>query len=245
MSRIGTRRPRAQVCLRPGYDSLEPRTLLSTSKSAARAATAERANLLAPPAAQVAAAQGILVKEGGTAFSQYAANLSRLEQSSRVTPGQYTTLKYDSAQLDKAIEAADISSSQMQRQLFELQDVIDTSFVGGSFTTAQWSDLQHQMSNALRGTAVTSPMIPETLANAIPLSSVSSQLLRNTFTEMRVVGREAHVTRDEHKELVADEKALYAQLGAQINTSADAGTPRNSVQVYYDSQVLSFVHNKS
>jgi hypothetical protein len=231
--------------LRPGYDSLEPRTLLSTSKSAARAATAERANLLAPPAAQVAAAQGILVKEGGTAFSQYAANLSRLEQSSRVTPGQYTTLKYDSAQLDKAIEAADISSSQMQRQLFELQDVIDTSFVGGSFTTAQWSDLQHQMSNALRGTAVTSPMIPETLANAIPLSSVSSQLLRNTFTEMRVVGREAHVTRDEHKELVADEKALYAQLGAQINTSADAGTPRNSVQVYYDSQVLSFVHNKS
>jgi hypothetical protein len=234
-----------RLAMTPTCESLEPRRLLSSGVSPKVVHVAKHADLLAPPIAEVTTSQSILTKSAGQAFQQFSSDLENLEKSSHVTPGEYNALEYYAGQLDKGIEGANIGGTQMQRQLVELQDVIDTAFVGGGFTASDWSALQKQMSNALSGISATSPLIPQTLSGAVPLSSTSSQLVRDTFTQMRVVGREAHVTLAEHATFVADEKAVYAAIGGAVDTNVGASTPRNPLQVYYDGQVSGFVHNKT
>jgi hypothetical protein len=237
-------REKPSLGIRPTCESLESRQLLSAS-GAKTAHVAKHADLISPPAAEVATAQSILAKAAGPAFQQLSSDLANLEQASHVTPGEYSALEYYASQLDHSIEASSVSGSQMQRQLFELQDVIDTAFLGGGFTTANWSALQQQMAKALSGISVTSPLIPQTLSGAVPLSSTTSQIVRGAFTQMRVVGREAHVTVAEHATIIADEKAVSAALGPDVNTNVGASTPRDPVLVYYDGQVIGFVHKKS
>ena len=103
------------------------------------------------------------------------------------------------------------------------------SFLAASYQHSAWTQLQQQLSSSLDGVIL-----------QLSLSSLPQQ----TFTQMQVIAREAHVTRTEHKVLAADMKAITADLGPNVDVSLDGGAPRDPLVAYYNGQVVNFVHRR-
>src|SRR5579885_3079147 len=99
-------RRRTPVQMRPGYDRLEGRQLLSKGGS-------PLAGFLSPGAAEVATAAGVLSSGAGSAYAKYTSDLRKVEQSSRVTPAQFENLQGDGAELAQSIESADVAPSEV------------------------------------------------------------------------------------------------------------------------------------
>ena len=211
------RRPSARR--RPQCEAMEPRRLLSTS-------SAPSAAFLLPGAAEVAKAQSVLSSGAGQAFQDYNSELQRVEKSSRVTPAQFATLDSDAEQLAQAIENANLPSQTITKQLDQLQDTVDQSFLAASYRHDGWSQVQTQLDDALYGV------------------SISTNLPGQTYAQMQLIAREAHVTLAEHKALVADEQAITNALGPQVDTNLGGTSPRDPLVVYYNGQVNQFVHKR-
>ncbi len=209
--------------MRPGYDRLEGRQLLSKGGS-------PLAGFLSPGAAEVATAAGVLSSGAGSAYAKYTSDLRKVEQSSRVTPAQFENLQGDGAELAQSIESADVAPSEVTPELVELQDVLDQAFIATKIGSAGWNQLEQQLGNALYDATIMDPTV--------------QWLEETTVTQMQVVAREAHVTAAEHQELVADEKAIMAALGRSVDSNLGGATPRDPVVVYYNGQVTQFVHKR-
>ena len=149
-----------------------------------------------------------------------------MEKSSRVTPAQFATLDSDAEQLAQWIQTANLTSQAETQQLDQLQDTVDQSFLAASYKRTGWSQVQTQLDDALYGTSLT------------------TNLLGQTYAQMQLIAREAHVTLAEHKALVADEQAVTKALGPQVDTDLGGTSPRDPLVVYYNGQVNQFVHKR-
>jgi hypothetical protein len=200
---------------------LEARQVLSTT------AAALHSGFLTPGASEVAKAAGVVSSGASQAFSQYTSDLQRVEQSSRVTPAQFENLATDGTELAQAIQSSPLEPAAMTQQLDQLQDTIDTAFVAASYQSSGWTQLQQQLDDSMNG---------------VSLSSLN--LVQQTFAQMQVIAREAHVTLANHRKLVADEKAITAALGPKVDTNLGGTGPRDPLVVYYNGQVPNFVHKR-
>src|SRR5271166_4786529 len=120
-SRRDRRADRAKLI--PESECLEARLLLSS------AAHVTHADLLSPPAVQVANATAALETRAGQDFQKLSADLQRLEQAAGVRPGQFALLEYDATTIDLVIRSAGLSTKQSSQQLDGLQNVLDQSFL--------------------------------------------------------------------------------------------------------------------
>ncbi len=198
---------------------MEARRLLSAS-------SAPTAAFLLPGSAEVAKAQSIITGGAGPAFQNYDSELQKLEKASRVTPAQFAALDSDAEQLAQAIEMASLTPAAVTEQLDDLQDTVDQAFLAASFKSSNWSQVQTQLDDAAYGV------------------SLSTNILGQTYSQMQLIAREAHVTLAEHKALVADEQAITAAFGPQVDTNLGGSSPRDPLVVYYNGQVNQFVHKK-
>ncbi len=212
-------RPRSSARRRPQCEALEARRLLATS-------SAPSAAFLLPGSAEVARAQSISSGGAGPAFQSYESELQRLEKASHVTAAQFAALDSDAEQLAQAIEQANLTPAAVTEQLDKLQDAVDQSFLAAGDKSANWSQIQTQLDAALYGTTIT------------------TNLPGQTYSQMQLIAREAHVTLAEHKILVADAQAIATALGPQVDTNLGGTAPRNPLVVYYNGQVNQFVHKR-
>jgi hypothetical protein len=72
----------------------------------------------------------------------------------------------------------------------------------------------------------------------------TTNLPSQTLADMHTVARQAHVTGAERQRLLADERAIAAALGPNVDTALGGAVPRDPVIVYYDGQVVQFVHKR-
>jgi hypothetical protein len=201
----------------PAGEPLESRELL---------AAAIAGGLLSPEATVVAKAQAVLSGGAAAEFAAYQADLQRAEQSSRVTPAAFASLKSDAASLAQAIAAAPLTSQAVSQQLVQLQDILDQAFLDAGDRGSQWNRVSQELGAALYEVTLTTPL--------------PSQVL----TDIQTVARQAHVTAAERRRLLADENAIATALGPNVDTALGAPVPRNPVMVYYDGQVAQFVHRR-
>ena len=171
-------------------------------------------------------AQSIVSGGAGQDFQNYDTELQKLEKSSRVTPAEFATLVSDAEQLAQSIETSNLTPAAVTEQLDELQDTVDQSFVAASYTSSGWSQMQTQLDDALYDT------------------NISTDLPGETYSQMQLIARAAHVTKAEYKTLVADQQAINAALGPQVNTNLGGSSPRDPLVVYYNGQVNQFVHKR-
>jgi hypothetical protein len=199
---------------------MEGRQLLST------AASTVQPGFLSPGGAEVAKAAAVISSGAGPEFQKYTSDLHRVEQSSRVAPAQFANLQNDAAQLVQWIQSSNLVPSAMTQQLAELQDVVDQSFIDASYRSSQWTQVQQQLFNALYDVPIT------------------TNLPQQTFTQMQLVAREAHVNAANRRQLVADEQAITAALGPKVDTNLGGAIPRDPLVVYYNGQVSEFIHKR-
>lgn len=222
--RPGSARPGRRAANRPSRagrgpigEELEPRALLATAISA---------GVLSPSATVVSNAQGVIMGGASAEFTKYESELEHIEQGSRVTPAAFENLRSDAASLVQAIQYAPLTGAAESQDLVALQDILDQSFIDGGNTGSQWNAVSQQMGEALYGVTFTTDLPDQTL------------------TDMETVAKEARVTPSERSHLVADEKAIDAALGPNVDSSLGAPVPRDPVMVYYDGQVMHFVHKR-
>jgi hypothetical protein len=241
IARLGCRDRRAdRGRFLPGSECLEFRLLLS------RAARVTHADLLAPPAAEVANATAALVSRAGQDYQKLSADLHSVEQASGVRPGQFALLEYDATTMDLAIKtSSELASKQSSVQLDALQNVLDQSFLAASNTGRGWDQLEQKVSSDLYGVVVNDFLSESQVQATMPNGVVSNQLVQDTFGQMKIIAREAHVTRAEHDQIVADEQAVLQDLGSATNMNLGGAVPRNPLTVYMDGQVPNFVHAPS
>jgi hypothetical protein len=220
----GPGRRRASARRRLQCEAMEARRLLS-------AGSAPSAGYLSPGAAEVSKAQSVMSSGAAQAFQNYATDLERLELSSGVTRAQFNNLANDVEQLVQDIEMSSDTTNpeppeEMAYQLITLQNVVDQSFLAGSYRKAGWTQLQTQLSDALDGV------------------TISTDLPQQTFTQMQRIARAAHVTLAENQQLTADQQALTTALGPHVDSQLGGTDPRDPVVVYYDGQVNQFAHKR-
>jgi hypothetical protein len=175
----------------------------------------------------VAKASAVVSGGASRAFQTYSADLQRAEQASHVTPAQFAALVADGDALAQALESTNLNSqAATTQQLVELQDLLDQAFIEGSYHSAQWAQVEQQ------------------LYQAIYTVNFTTTLPQQTFTEMQTVARAAHVSRAEYTTLVADEKAINAALGPNVNTTLGGAVPRDPLVIYFNGQVSQFVHKR-
>jgi len=237
-ARHGRRDRRAdRAKLRPQSECLEARRLLSS------ATHATHADLLSPPAVEVANATAALESRAGQDFQKLSADLQQLEQAAGVRPGQFAVLEYDATTMDLAIKSSsEITTKQASLQLDALQNVLDQSFLAASNTRSGWNQLEQKVSSDLYGVVVNDVLNQAEVAATTPNGVVSNQLVQNTYDQMKVIAREAHVTRAEHDQIAADEQAIVRDLGPAPDMNLGSAVPRDPLTVYLDSQVPNFVH---
>jgi hypothetical protein len=224
----------------PGSECLEFRLLLS------RAARITHADLLAPPAAEVGNATAALDSLAGQDFQKLSADIQSVEQAAGVRPGQFALLEQDATTLDLAIKtSSELASKQSSLQLDALQNVLDQSFLAASNTGHGWDQLEQKVASDLNGVVVNDVLNEGEVQATMPNGVVSNQLVQNTFSQMKIIAREAHVTRAEHDQIVADEQAVLQDLGPAPNMNLGGAVPRNPLTVYLDGQVPNFVHAPS
>lgn len=202
-----------------GWEALEARRLLSGG--------AISGGFLLPSPVVVARAETVVASGASTEFSKFEADLRQAERTSRVSPAQFVNLRADGASLAQAIENSSLPSQTVTQQLDALQDVLDQSFIDGTDTSSEWSEVAQQLATALSGVTFT------------------TDLPGQTYNEMQTIAAEAHVTKPEHQRLVADEQAIAATLGPNVDTSLGGTAPRDPLVVYYDGQVSQFVHARA
>jgi hypothetical protein len=211
-----------------------------------RGAHATHADLLAPPALQASNATAALVSRAGQDFQKLSADLQSVEQASGVRPGQFALLEYDATTMDLAIKtSSELASKQSSLQLDALQNVLDQSFLAASNTGRGWDQLEQKVSSDLYGVVVNDFLSEAQVHATMPNGVVSNQLVQDTFSQMKIIAREARVTRAEHDQIVADEQAVLQDLGPAPNMNLGSAVPRNPLTVYLDGQVPNFVHAPS
>ena len=234
-SRRDRRADRAKLI--PESECLEARLLLSS------AAHVTHADLLSPPAVEVANATAALESRAGQDFQKLSADLQRLEQASGVRPGQFALLEYDATTMDLAIKSSsELATKQSSLQLDALQNTLDQSFLAASNTGSGWHQLEQKVASDLSGVVVNDVFNQAEVAATMPNGVVSNQLVQDTYDQMKVVAREAHVTRAEHDQIAADEQAIVRDLGPALDMNLGGAVPRDPLTVYLDSQVPNFVH---
>jgi len=238
VARHGRRDRRAdRAQLIPQSECLEGRLLLS------KAAHVTHADLLAPPAVEAANATAALESRAGQDFQKLSADLQRLEQASGVRPGQFAVLEYDATTMDLAIKSSsELTSKQASIQLDALQNTVDQSLLAASNTGSGWDQLEQKVASDLSGVVVNDFLNEAEVAATMPHGVVSNQLVQDTYDQMKLIAREARVTRAEHDQIVADEQAIIQDLGPAPNMNLGGTVPRNPLTVYLDSQVPNFVH---
>ena len=238
MARHGRRERRAdRAKLIPQSECLETRRLLS------RSAHVTHADLLSPPAVEVANATAVLESRAGQDFQKLSADLQHLEQASGVRPGQFAVLEYDATTLDLALKSSSqLTTKQASLQLDALQNTLDQSLLAATNTGKGWDQLEQKVSSDLSGVFINDLLSQATVAATMPNGVVSNQLVQDTFNQMKLIAREAHVTGPEHEEIVTDELAIVQDLGPTPNMNLGGAAPRDPLTVYLDSQVPSFVH---
>ncbi len=237
-ARRGRRDRRAdRAKLIPQSECLEARRLLSS------ATHATHADLLSPPAVEVANATAALESRAGQAFQKLSADLQQLEQAAAVRPGQFAVLEYDATTMDLAIKSSsELAAKQSSLQLDALQNVLGQSFLAAGNTGRGWDQLEQKVSTDLSGVVVNDVFNQAEVAATMPNGVISNQLVQNTYDQMKVVAREAHVTGAEHDQIVTDEQAIVQDLGPAPNMNLGGTVPRDPLTVYLDSQVPNFVH---
>ncbi len=223
--------------LSPQTELLEGRLLLSKS------AHPTHADLLVPPAAEVANATAALKSRAGQDFQKLAADFQSVEQNSKVRPGQFAVLEFDATTLDLAIKtSATLTTKQSSVQLDAMQSILDESFLSASDTRGGWDELEQKLAQNLSGVMVNYVLSQATVAATTPNGVVSNALVQDTFSQMKLIAREADVTAAERQQIVTDEQAVIGDLGPSPDMSLGGALPRNPLTVYIDSQVANFVH---
>ena len=221
----------------PESEYLEARLLLSS------AAHVTHADLLSPPAVEVANATAVLESRAGQDFQKLSADFQRLEQASDVRPGQFALLEHDATTMDLAIKSSsELAAKQSSLQLDALQNVLDQSFLAASNTRSGWDQLEQKVSSDLYGVDVNDVFNQAEVAAIMPNGVISNQQVQDTYDQMKVIAREAHVTRAEHDQIVTDEQAIVQDLGPAPEMNLGGAVPRDPLTVYLDSQVPNFVH---
>ena len=201
------------------------------------------ADLLAPPAVEVANATAALESRAGQDFQKLSADLQRVEQASGVRPAQFALLESDATTMDLAIKSSSqLASKQSSLQLDALQNVLDQSFLAASNTRSGWNQLEQKVTSDLYGVSVNDVLNQAEVAAIMPNGTISNQLLQDTYDRMKVIAREAHVTQAEHDQIAADEQAIVQDLGPAPDMNLGGTAPRDPLTVYIDSQVPNFVH---
>jgi hypothetical protein len=186
---------------------------------------------LSPGTQEVAKAQALMSSVAGPEFQKYASDLQRLEQSSGVTPRQFASLRNDIQQLavdlDTSVQMSMTIGAQAEtEQLVMIQNALDQAFLAGSYTKADWNQLETELANGLSNVSIT------------------TNLPQQTVNVMRVIARAAHVTAAESQQLAADQQALVTALGTHASVDLAGGILRDPVVVYYEGQVNQFVHKR-
>ncbi len=234
-SRRDRRADRAKLI--PHSECLEARLLLSS------AAHVTHADLLSPPAVEVANATAALESRAGQDFQKLSADLQRLEQASGVRPGQFALLEYDATTMDLAIKSSsELATKQSSLQLDALQNVLDQSFLAAGNTGQGWGQLEQKVSSSLSGVVVNDILSQAQVAATTPSGVISNQQIQDTFDQMKLIAREARVTRAEHAQIVTDEQAVLQDLGPAPDLNLGGAVARDPLTVYLDSQIPNFVH---
>jgi len=217
---------------------MESRRLLS------KAVHQLHADLLTPPPAEVANATAVLETRASQDFQKLSADLQQVEQASRVRPGQFALLEYDATTIDLAIKSAGISQRQSSQQLDALQNVLDQSFLAAGFKGSGWTELEQKVSADLNGVVVNYVLSQSQVAATTPHGAISNIFIQDTFDQMKMIAREAHVTAAEHALIQTDEQAILKDLGPAPVMNLGGAAPRDPLTVYVDSQVPNFVHKR-
>ena len=200
----------------PDAERLEARWLPSVA----------HADLLSPPAAEVANATAVLESKAGQDFQKLSTDLQRVEQASGVRPGQFALLEYDATTIDLAIASSGVSKKQSSQQLDGLQNVLDQSFLAASFKGSGWSELESKVSADLYGVSVNYVFTQSQVAATSPHGAISNIFVQDTFDQMKTIAREAHVTAAEHALIQADEQAIIRDLGPALDMNLGGVAPR-------------------
>ncbi len=225
----------------PQTECLEGRLLLSKA-----APHLTHADLLTPPAVEVANATTVLESRAGQDFQKLATDLQSLEKASKVRPGEFAELEYDATTLDLAIKtSSEISTKQASVQMYALQNTLDQSFLAAGNRGSGWNQLEQKVAANLSGVVVNYVFSESTVAATTPHGVVSNALVQDTYSQMQLVAREARVTPAEHAQIVTDEQAVIRDLGPSPEMNLGGPLPRNPLTVYLDGQVASFVHTRT
>ena len=190
LSRRGCRDRRANRSrLSPQTESLERRQLLSGS------AHPTHADLLVPPAAEVANATSVLESRAGQDFQKLATDLQTLEQASKVRPGQFAELELDATTLDLAIKTSStLASKQSSVQLYAVQNT-STSLLASATGERLRGQLEKQVADSLSGVIVNYVLSQAQVAATLPNGVVSNALVQDTYSQMKLIAREAESRR--------------------------------------------------
>ncbi len=225
----------------PQTECLEGRLLLSKA-----APHATHADLLTPPAVEVANAMTVLESRAGQDFQKLAIDLQKLEQGSKVRPGQFAVLESDATTLDLAIKSSSaITTKQASIQMYALQNTLDQSFLAAGNRGSGWNQLEKKVAANLSGVIVNYVFSESTVAATMPNGVVSNALVQDTYSQMQLVAREAGVTSAGHAQIVADEEAVIRDLGPSPQMNLGGPLPRDPLTVYLDGQVANFVHART
>jgi hypothetical protein len=210
--------PRPLRKLRPSWDVLDGRQLLSTVGALPAVA------LSSPPAAAATAAASILQSDSPTAFARYENDLSLAEQHSRVTSTQAGALAQDEEAIDAAIDSANLGLDTTGAEINHVQDIVDGAFVTTGAGSAERQGVERTMTEEVAG------------------ASVSPQLIHQTVAQMQVVAKAVHLSSALRASIAHENAILSRALGPNPDTNlGPEAVDRDPLVVYYDAQVTKFV----
>jgi hypothetical protein len=233
-------RGRNARAMRPAYEALDGRQLLSTPGVV----------LPTPPSAAVANAAADLNTLDPTTFAQYQRDLAQAASHSHVTAAQAGALAQDEAAIDQAIDAAGETPDATKGHVNDVQNVFADAFLAGPYQTSAAANIRFsrdidRMANG--GQAVLLPahtpaqlglVLRQTLAGVPGANS----LIPGTVSQMEVVARAARVSPPLRTALALDRLQFEYELGPKPDADLGPGaTDRDPLEVYLDGLVNNFI----
>ena len=221
--------PRTDTKRRPACEPLDSRQLLSTVAA------------LPMPSASVAAnAAAALEAADPRGFAKFQRDLAKAESRSHVTQAQVDALAQDEAAIDQAIIPPGLSPSVAANEVGMFRTFLDNAFQALPAHVATERLFVFVYSSNGRPRPLDPKHDPSIVKNIRPLLDRSvaevpdgKQLAQNTIDQMRVIAQAVNLA-----------PRLYNALKADATTLSNQAGPGNFA-IYFDSQVMNFVHGSN
>ena len=212
--------------LRPACEPLDGRQLLSTVVA------------LPMPSASVAAnAAAALEADDPRGFAKFQSDLAQAESRSQVTQAQVDALAQDEAIIDQALTPPGLMPSVAANEVGEIRSLLDNAFqaLPAGVATERLYLVVYPSNGPAR--PLKPKHDPSVVKNIQPMLDRSlaqvpdgKQLAQDTIDQMRAIAQAVDLT-----------PRLYNALTADATALSDNAGPGNFA-IYFDSQVMNFVH---